>query len=121
MKLTDIKKKLLVVDPSEEMVKAIETGIYYVEATPCIVGYSIGCHEDDIPALMATKEEADVSNKDMIELYKQQIKDNERDDGDFWQGEVLECRWNGTSELMELYDLKGNWVNTESWIAMAGL
>lgn len=121
MTLTGIQQKLIEIDSSKEMLEAIKSGIYFVEVTPCISGYCMGSLDEGVPALMATKEEAEAENKEMTEAYQQQIDEGTREAGDVWQGEVLTCHWDGVSEDMIFIDEKNNLVNQESWKSMMGI
>ena len=107
-------------DNQELMKKAVNEGKFYVVATPCIVGYAIGCFDDSVPALNATKEEAMAENEEMIDLYNDQIKRKERDNGDNWQGEVLEVHWDCVSDDIELFS-EGDFIHRESWKSLAGI
>ena len=49
-------------DNQELMKKAVIEGKFYVVATLCISGYSIGCFDDDTPAFTATKDESIAEN-----------------------------------------------------------
>ena len=107
-------------DDKDAMLKAINAKKFWVEAIPCICGYSIGTFGGELPALYATKAEVEAEHQDMIETYQQQIADGERNPDDEWEGEVLEAHWDGESELMVLA-IDGDPINTESWRLMAGL
>lgn len=104
--------------------RACESGVFYVIAIPVMCGdYSVGCMETpvgDVPALMATKAEAEAENNDMIKEYRDQVEAGERDEDDEWDGEVMEARWDGESDQMHLYS-NGHLIHSGSWREMAGL
>lgn len=105
----------------EAMVKACEANVFWVVAIPCMNNtYSIGTADEEMPNLLATKEEAEAENQEMIDMYAEQIKEGERDADDEWEGEVLEARWNGEASEIELY-LDGSHIHSEDWKQMAGL
>ena len=109
---------------NENWKQACEKGVFYVIATPVFGGsYSVGCMETsvgDVPGLCATKAEAEEENSDMIEEYRNQITEGERDEGDEWDGEVMEAHWDGDSDEMHLYS-NGHLIYSGSWRDMAGL
>lgn len=114
------------------MLNAIKTGIFFIEGLECINGdVSSGSTEgetDDgevvaIPCLFATLSEAEAEHKEMIEEYESQIKNNDRDDDDEWEGEVFRVFWDGGENIEVLNALSGEKavLQTESWKSMAGL
>ena len=121
MTFNKIQLKLIESSDSPELMKeAIKEGEYYVVATPCNSGYAIGSFDDEIPALMATKEEATKENQDMVEAYLEQIKNNDRDKEDEWEGEVLLAKWDCVTENIDLFS-DGRHIHTESWKGLSGL
>ena len=105
-------------DPSPEMAKAIETGTFFVVATPLVTGYAIGSMEDDLPSVYPTYALANKDNNEMIEQYEDQFNSGERDENDEWEGMVLTCKWDG-NQSMDLY--KGeSLIHSESWKTLAG-
>ena len=118
---TEIKQQLINSSENPQSMKeAIQAGIFYVVAVKCSISYSIGCLDNDVPALYATKHAADKDNDEQIENYNQEIIEGDRDKLDEWEGRVLEARWNCESESMSLYD-EGQLICTDSWISLSGL
>lgn len=103
-----------------EMRSAIDSGRFYVVAIPCLSGYSIGCIDDNAPALFASLDEANKENQDMIDEINDQIKDGERDEGDEWEGVVLSAVWDCKSDSIELYE-GDELVSDGCWREMSGL
>lgn len=120
---SEIQKELINLDSSKEMVKAVKTGVFYVDAIKCICGYSIGAlaGDIDVPALFPTLEEAESSNRDISELYALDIEVGEREQDDGWEGEVMMCKWDGVSDVMELCELSGDVVHREDWKDLSGI
>ena len=121
MNSNNIKSTLLnSANKKEDMAKAIEKGSFYVVALPCLSGYSIGCMDDDVPALFGTKSEAEAENNDMCELYETQIKNAERDPDDSWEGDVFEARWDCVSQNMAFY-VDDSFLYQGDWKDLSGL
>ena len=125
MAYSEIQQSILAIDSRTAMKAAVDLGVFYVVALPTMNGYSIGTMSDnkgnEAPALYATKNEAMLDLVADAEAFKTQIEEGERDADDVFEFEVLEARWDGHSEMMELYDEGGNWLHTEQWKSMAGL
>jgi hypothetical protein len=115
-----------------EITQACKNNVFYVVAVPCISDTrSIGALDDDLPCLMATMQDALDENKDMIDSYREQIEEGERESDDEWEGEVFIARVvadeNDENILLgELYSLKSDVkvdepIHRESIWSMAGL
>ena len=104
---------------SEEWKAACESGKFYTVATPLFGGgYAIGSTGEDnkepLPDLYPTLEAANEENQEMIDIYLDDIKNGEREEGDEWDGEVLEVYWDGSTPMIELGmddspHFKGDW------------
>jgi hypothetical protein len=118
MKTEQIKLALIKSDPSQEMGSAVSTGTFYVIATPTLCGTSIGSMDENLPSLYATKTEATQENQEMFDEYLGDIQSGDRDEGDEWNGSVMECRWS-YGDKMTLY-MGSKLITTEKWRDMAG-
>lgn len=112
--------KLALVDDSTEMTQAINAKTFYVVATPLVSGYSIGSMDSNLPAVYATLDEAIAENKDMTDSYASDIERGDRDEDDYWDGEVVMAHWDG-GDNMTLATLCGeHLITTRAWREMAG-
>lgn len=118
MKTEQIIQALIKNDPSQEMQSAVSSGIFYVVASPTVCGTSIGSMDENLPSLYATKAEATQENQEMIDEYLEDIQSEDRDEGDEWNGSVMECRWS-YGDKMSLY-MDSKLITTEKWRDMAG-
>ena len=84
-----------------DMQQATRNNLFYVVASPGGISttYYIGTMNDSLPYLMATREEAQADNMELIEDYQIDIANGEREDDDEWEGEVLKARLVNDDEI----------------------
>ena len=89
----------------------------WVEVIPLMGGdysvpYSVDDDGNDIPYLYMSEEEARAEQQDIAQDYIEQIKSGERDEGDYWDGEIYECELDG--DELRLFD-DGVCFNVVQW------
>ncbi len=89
---------------SIEVQAAIESGIFYVVATSYHSGLCIGTLENNVPALLPTREEAEADLVDWYNWQKGAVANNERTDEDIMHAELLKAKWDG-GDSISLYVL----------------
>ena len=128
-KLSPLFKKMIEESNNDpDVIKACETGTFYVEAIACLNGeYSLGCTElldgTEMPILYPTREEAFKEIQEEIDRYAEEVKVGERDEDDEYEGELLVAKWDGESKMVSLYTetCESSPVHEGTWRSMAGL
>jgi hypothetical protein len=84
----------------EDMQKACERNEFYVDAVPLFGGgYSIGAIDDTVPALLATREEAQLEIDYVKGEHKEQISEGIRDEDDEYEAELFRATISGDNEI----------------------
>ena len=122
---TTTQQALLNIDNSEAMQKAVASGVFYAEVTPCISGYALGSSADDndepVPFIHPTLSEANTEHQEVVDEYNIQIKNGERDQDDAWEGVVMKVLWDGGDDI-SLVDIESDSVvHIESWKSLSGI
>ncbi|USD35456.1 MULTISPECIES: hypothetical protein [Vibrio] len=107
-----------------EWEEACSAGKFFTVATRLLGGgYAIGSTGEDhkpLPDLYPTLADANRENQELINSYLDDIRNGDREEGDEWDGEVLELNWSGSTQVVELA-IDGDVLHEGDWREMAGI